>query len=203
MPAAPRRSPTWLGTRAARLYQCSIPLERDALEQALELAHPATEERLLDVASGTGALLRMLAARSTRPERAVGLDRSPGMLAVSRPLPGSWALVEGDARAMPFHDHSFDVIVLCYLLHLLRPRDRVRVLLEVRRVVRPGGRIVIVTVDAGSSVLRSVLRALPRWTGLRRIDLASELAATRLQPVRSCAVRRGWPSMCWLAEPTL
>ena len=117
-PAA--RPATWKGMLAARLYQSSISLERAALEQALELAELASEDRLLDVATGTGALLRMLASRGVRAKRAIGVDRSRSMLTLAPPLPDGWAVVEGDARTMPFADHSFDVVTICYLLHLPR-----------------------------------------------------------------------------------
>jgi ubiquinone/menaquinone biosynthesis C-methylase UbiE len=58
-------------------------LERRALATAADLAAPAKSERLLDVATGTGGLLRELSRRSARPAEVVGIDRSTSMLAVA------------------------------------------------------------------------------------------------------------------------
>lgn len=176
-------------------------MERPALQAAVSLAGATPADRLLDVGTGTGALLAMLASSPNRPGRAVGVDRSRSMLTAAPPLPKGWAIVEGDASALPYSDHSFDVVTICYLLHLLEPQGRLGVLREARRVARPQGRVVIVTVDAPRPALRRLLRVLPRWTGLRRIDLAGDLRAAKLRAVRSHEVRGGWPSSCWLAEP--
>lgn len=197
----PASHATWTGTRAPRLYQRSLWLERPALQAAVSLAGATPADRLLDVGTGTGALLAMLASSPNRPGRAVGVDRSRSMLTAAPPLPKGWAIVEGDASALPYSDHSFDAVTICYLLHLLEPEGRLCVLREARRVAHPRARVVIVTVDARSPALRTFLKVVPRWTGLRRIDLASDLLAARLRAVRSHQVRGGWPSSCWLAEP--
>src|SRR5919109_1478439 len=154
----PASRATWTGTLAARLYQRSLWLERPALRSAVSLARATPADRLLDVGTGTGAFLAMLASSPNRPERAIGLDRSGSMLAAAPPLPEGWAIVEGDARALPYSDHSFDMVTICYLLHLLERQSRLCVLREARRVARPQARVVIVTVDARSLALRTVLK---------------------------------------------
>src|ERR671925_34623 len=83
----PASRATWTGTLAARLYQRSLWLERPALRSAVSLARATPADRLLDVGTGTGALLAMLASSPNRPERAIGLDRSGSMLAAAPPLP--------------------------------------------------------------------------------------------------------------------
>ena len=98
----PASRATWTGTLAARLYQRSLWLERPALRAAVSLARATPADRLLDVGTGTGAFLAMLASSPNRPERAVGLDRSRSMLTAAPPLPKGWAIVEGDARALPY-----------------------------------------------------------------------------------------------------
>jgi ubiquinone/menaquinone biosynthesis C-methylase UbiE len=176
----------------ARLYDWSAPLEREALQTALELADVRFGERLLDVATGTGALLRELARRDVRPIRALGIDRSRAMLSRAASLLGSSTLVEADARALPFPDGSFDLVTVCYLLHLLAVEDRQRVLQEVHRVARPAGRVVAITVDTPRRELRRVLCVLPAWTGLHRIDLGPELEAAGLHVVRTQYAATGW-----------
>ena len=189
---------SWL----AQLYDWSVSLHRGALQAALRMAEAAPDERLLDVATGTGALLRELARDISQQVHAVGIDRSRAMLSIASQPPYVWPLVEADARVLPFPDASFDVVTVCYLLHLIDAGDRARVLQEVRRVVRPHGRVVVVTVDARRPTFRSFLAALPSGTGLRRVDLGSELDAAGLRLVRSCYPKAVWPSICLRAEAT-
>ncbi|GAC1324792.1 MAG: hypothetical protein NVSMB2_23110 [Chloroflexota bacterium] len=184
----------------ARAYEASVPLERDAIQLALELADVRADERLLDVGTGTGALLRDVARRSAQPAATVGIDRCMRMLQATRTGPRPWTVAVGDGRALPLLSDSVDVVSACYVLHLLAVRDRQRVLAEMRRVLRPGGRIVIVTIDAARPGVRWVLSVLPVWTTLRRIDVAAELEAAGLHVVESRYAGAGWPSVCLLAQ---
>ena len=100
-------------------------------------------DRVLDVATGTGAVAIELARR--RGCSVVGLDQSPEMLAVARErvaragLVGRIELVEGHADALPFPDESFDALTFTYLLRYVN--DPAATLRELARVVAPGGTI--------------------------------------------------------------
>ena len=108
--------------------------------RGLSIANPQPGEQVLDVACGTGALTRLL-AKAVGPEgRLVGLDLSPDMLAVARRIPLNqieWR--EGSADAMPFVDGSFDVV--CCAFGLMFFPDQPAALREMRRVLKPGGRL--------------------------------------------------------------
>jgi SAM-dependent methyltransferase len=102
----------------------------------------------LDLCCGTGAGIRML--RPLCRERVIGLDMSRGMLAVCRQrmadAPGTSPieLVRGNALALPFGP-EFDLVVSFGAFgHVLR-RDEPRLVRELFRVLRPGGRFVFVT----------------------------------------------------------
>ena len=184
-----------------RFYEWQLPLERQALAAVAELAAVEPGERLLDVATGTGGLPRALAARGARPREAVGLDRSTSMLAVAAArLPPDWSLRRGDAEHLPFPDQSFDLVSACYLLHLLGPEDRIQVLTEIARVLRPGGRVVTVTIHSRRPVTRRLLERLPRSSGLRALDPAREFDTVGLRPLRARFVPSGWPSLCVLGK---
>ena len=95
------------------------------------------DERVLDVATGTGAV----ALELQRQKRCtvVGLDQSAQMLEVARQrLPGV-ELVEGDADHLPFPDRLFDAVTFTYLLRYVD--DPGATLRELARVVRPGGTV--------------------------------------------------------------
>ena len=102
---------------------------------------PDFGERLLDVACGTGALIEAIAA--AHPDvRLAGVDISPEMLAVARRrLPADAELKTASADALTFQDGTFDIVVTSNAFHFFRAPDQV--LDEIRRVLRPGGRLVI------------------------------------------------------------
>src|SRR6185436_17769516 len=98
-------------------------------------------ERVLDVATGTGAVALELVRQHGCS--VVGIDRSPEMLAVARErvaargLGASIELHEGRAEALPFPDASFDALTVTYLLRYVD--DPAATIRELARVVRPGG----------------------------------------------------------------
>ncbi|MDX6448200.1 MAG: demethylmenaquinone methyltransferase / 2-methoxy-6-polyprenyl,4-benzoquinol methylase [Gaiellaceae bacterium] len=95
-------------------------------------------DRVLDVATGTGAVARELIRRHGCT--VVGLDQSPEMLAEARRRLGEDVeLVEGRAEDMPFADASFDALTFTYLLRYVD--DPAATLKELGRVVRLGGTI--------------------------------------------------------------
>lgn len=99
------------------------------------------EDRLLDIGCGTGALLHHLSACHPATHL-VGVDPVPEMLATARrKLAPAIALHEGWAAHLPFADAQFDVVVCCSMLHYVA--EPVGALIEIRRVLRPSGQLVI------------------------------------------------------------
>ncbi len=95
----------------------------------------------LDVACGSGKLTVMLAKISGDGGKAVGLDFSPQMLEVARRDHPHIKFIEGDALDLPFDDASFDASTIAFGLRNLA--DPVRGLREMLRVVKPGGKTVV------------------------------------------------------------
>jgi ubiquinone/menaquinone biosynthesis C-methylase UbiE len=113
--------------------------------EALDRAQLRPGARLLDVATGTGIVLRLAREREPGLARVTGLDLMGGMLAVARERADAAGLdielVEGDALDLPFEDESFDAAT-CQQGVQFFP-DRVQALRELRRVLVPGGRAVV------------------------------------------------------------
>jgi ubiquinone/menaquinone biosynthesis C-methylase UbiE len=106
---------------------------------------PARPFRVLDVACGTGHLLRMMGA-ALPAAKLFGVDLSPHYLARARetlPRELDLSLVCENAEQLPFPDAHFDAVTNVYLLHELPPEVRGRILAEMARVVRPGGLAVV------------------------------------------------------------
>lgn len=200
----------WGSRTTARLYHLQLALERSALGAALDLVAPGPDEVVLDIATGTGALLRRLAQRGERPRRAIGVDASAAMLSRAAPLPEGWQLIRGDARRLALEDASVDVVTCAYLLHVLEARGRRLVLGEIARVLRPRGRVVLVTLlEPGGLVGRSLLAPAQRalcgvlgvGSGWCALDPEPELASAGLAVQRGRVCTRGYASLCLLAEP--
>jgi ubiquinone/menaquinone biosynthesis C-methylase UbiE len=119
-------------------------------------------KRLIEVGCGTGELLRA-ACREATPARVVGLDPDPAMLAQAeaklRDAGIAAELVRGTAEALPFPDGSFDLVLSSLMLHHLDTATKRAALREWRRVLAPGGSLVLV--DFG--VPRSRLLRLVLW----------------------------------------
>lgn len=101
--------------------------------------------KLLDVACGTGHLLRMIGA-ALPGAKLFGVDLSPHYLARAReklPRELDVSLVCENAEELPFPDAHFDAATNVFLMHELPPEVRARVLTEIARVVRPGGLVVV------------------------------------------------------------
>ncbi len=95
----------------------------------------------LDVACGSGKLTARLAQIAGPEGRVVGLDFSPQMLEVARRQHPGIEFIEGDALSLPFDDASFDASTIAFGLRNLA--DPVHGLREMLRVVRPGGKAVV------------------------------------------------------------
>lgn len=111
------------------------------------LTKPQPGEHILDVACGTGVVTRF-AAKLVGPDgRVVGLDLSPEMLKIARMIkPDGQQLPviewdEGDVNALPYENETFD-IVCCAFGFMFFP-DRIAALKEIRRVLKPGGRMAL------------------------------------------------------------
>lgn len=134
-------------------------LTRQSVSATLDAAGVAKGARVLDVCCGPG----MLAATALeRGATVVGLDFSEKVVAIARAKVPGGAFRQGDAQALPFDDGSFDAAVCGYgIIHVPNPE---LALCELRRVLRPGGRLAASVWDSpkpdnGFGVLYSALRA--------------------------------------------
>ena len=129
--------------------------------ESLARLRPLPGERVLDVGCGTGVFLQALLQAQPSVE-AVGVEPVPAMLAqAGRRLRDSVILVRAWAADLPFPDAAFDAVVCNSAFHYFP--DPAAALTEMRRVLAPGGRLLLIDwcADAlGTRVMDSMLRLL-------------------------------------------
>jgi demethylmenaquinone methyltransferase/2-methoxy-6-polyprenyl-1,4-benzoquinol methylase len=112
--------------------------------RAVDLAAVGPGDRVLDVATGTGDLAIELARRVAPGGSTMACDFSEAMLALARGKSGAVAFEWGDAMALAYADDEFDAATVGFGARNFD--DLERGLAEMTRVVRPGGRVVVLEI---------------------------------------------------------
>jgi len=179
--------------RWAKRYDLLIALltlgrEGALRERMLDLGKVAFGESLLDVGCGTGTLAiaakRRVGAGSVR-----GIDASPEMIARAR-AKASRANVDvafdvASAEALPFSDRQFDVVTSTVMLHHLRRAAREACVREIRRVLKSGGRLLVVDFGVKGAEHRGPLAHFHKHGRVKLDDLVSLVADAGLDVVDS------------------
>ncbi|RPI99823.1 MAG: methyltransferase domain-containing protein [Deltaproteobacteria bacterium] len=137
-----------------------ILAESKARRRAIEVASLRDGEKVLEVAFGTG--LNFVEILKRNPKGWVdGIDVSKKMMEktakrVAKTGQKNCALHLGDCRRLPFADETFDVLMNQYLLDILPVEDFLPLLLEFKRVLKKGGRMVLVHMTKGEKWINQV-----------------------------------------------
>ena len=136
--------------RRARLYEIGATIgflgrRRRVYDDLVTLSGARPGQRVLDVGCGTGYFSRRAAPAVTPGGQVVGIDPSlPVIEYAARRAPANCTFRTASAQELPFGDASFDVIISSLAFHHLPDGDRLVALREMRRVLRPGGRLLLV-----------------------------------------------------------
>ncbi len=153
--------------RISKVYDVLAPVYGRVVPGLYELATSRAAQRLsagapatiLEVGVGPGHILSAVGRRN-KSAMAVGIDVSMGMLNQSRrrlkKRKVEAKLVLGDAVQLPFRDGCFEGVVTSFLLDLFRQEQIPDALREMCRVLAPGGRIVVATLQFSSPILRQL-----------------------------------------------
>ncbi len=164
--------------------------EKKVREGWLELAELKAGDAVLDVGCGTGTLLLAAAGQVGSTGRFRGLEASVEMVEFARSkgrtLDLDMKFTIGSAEVLPYDNDSFDVVMCTLVLHHLPMDIQSTALREMSRVLRPGGRIVVVDMSNEPGMLRRGLSLILVLHGSqvgKLVDVEVELKACGLHCV--------------------
>lgn len=186
-----KRGAEWDEMRALELPAADV-------EIALLNLLPPQLGRLLDIGTGTGQMLALLAPRISA---GVGVDASRAMLALARarlsgPGMNHCAVRLGDMYRLPMADGSFDSVVLQMVLHYAE--DPAAALAEAVRVLRPGGRLTVIDLAPHDNA-ECMTRLAHRWAGFSDGEMAALFGPSMKIP-KPVAVSAPLEVRLWCAE---
>ena len=178
--------------------------ESKAREIAMARAKIRDGEVILEVAVGTGLTFFEILKANPNGENA-GIDLTPAMLEKARRRAAkagavNYQLEAGDAYNLQFPDQHFDLLMNNYMFDLLPEKDFLTVLTEFKRVLKSGGRLVLVNMTRGERFYEKFWEGVynfnPRWLGgCRGVILHDYLKAAGFQNIeREMISQFGFPS---------
>ena len=176
--------------RISRFYDCFAGVfEKKYRDEALKRLGVKRGETVLEIGFGTGHCLRQMAESVGENGKVYGIDISSGMLEVSKQRLEKAGLLNrvelqcGDALNLPYEDSKFDAVFMSFTLELFDTPEIPKVLDEIKRVLKPGGRIGIVSMskEDGDSGLMKLYEwmheKLPQYVDCRPIYVEQSLKA--------------------------
>ncbi|MCG3211354.1 MAG: Ubiquinone/menaquinone biosynthesis C-methyltransferase UbiE [Anaerolineae bacterium] len=177
--------------------------EARAKQRGLELLAARPGQRILNVGVGTGKEHLQIQAAAAPNGQALGLDLSPVMLRLAHQRTGA-PLCRANARFLPYPAASFDALFSSYMLDLIPVRLLPAFLAEFWRALKPGGRLVLVSLTEGVNLPSRALVGLWKTAyaisptacgGCRPLQLAGMVAAAGFSHIdRDVIVQMAFPS---------
>lgn len=160
--------------------------ESKAQDRCLELANIQDGEAVLEVAVGTGLSFQRILQQNPSGINE-GIDLSPAMLAKAKEKAvqtgvTNYNLQIGDAAQLDYPDASFDLLINNYMFDLLPQSDFQPILQAFYRVLKPGGRLVLLNMARGehwyNQIWETIYRVQPSWLGgCRGVHLTDDVQA--------------------------
>lgn len=162
-------------------------LERRPAEKALNYLGIRSGETVLEIGFGTGHCLQQIAKSVGKSGKAYGIDISGGMVQRAREKLKSAALLDrvelhcGDASELPFGNETFDAVFMSFTLELFDTPEIPMVLEGIRRVLKPNGRLGVVSLSRSNvdslslRIYEWIHRKWPKYVDCRPICLNRSL----------------------------
>ena len=162
-------------------------IEKKYTNMGLERLNTKRGETVLEIGFGTGHCLKQIAEAVGENGEVYGIDISSGMLEVTKKRLEKASLIDrvelycGDALKMPYGDNKFDAVFMSFTLELFDTPEIPKVLSEIKRVLKPKGRLGVVSMskENGESILLKLYewahKKFPNYTDCRPIYLEQSL----------------------------
>lgn len=163
----PSKKVRWLYDFLSPFYDSVTRYERVVKDRGFSIAEIRPGFTVLDVAVGTGQTLHESSKIVGQDGIVCGIDLSTKMLEITQNRVHVAALTSrvhlklGDARQLPYREEVFDVVFNSYLLDLIDTPDIPHILAEFKRVLKPGGRLINVSLSKGDRWFTNM--ALYEW----------------------------------------
>lgn len=155
----------------------------------LDHARLSAGQRVLDVGCGTGSLALAAARRVGTTGAVCAVDASAPMVARARRKAARGGVEidfrDAAAQQLPYADGTFDLVLCTLVLHHLGRAGREAATREMKRVLRPGGRIVVVDFEQSTHGAHGLLARLHRHGALPQEQVARTLAGAGLRVLES------------------
>lgn len=179
----------------AKVWLFTFGRSRAFYRRIAGLARLNKGDHVLDVGCGTGSLAIEARHQVGSGGAVQGIDPSDEMLAWAARKTGKAGLaidfLNAAAQELPFPDAQFDVILSTLMLHHLGPKPRARCVREMRRVVKPKGRVLVVDFTASTRRSGGFLARFHRHGHVAAVDVVSLLIDAGLEIVETGAVGFG------------
>ena len=196
----------WAARYDLLIWLMTLGRERRFRERLLRPAHLQPGESVLDVGCGTGTLAIAARRQVGSTGSVTGVDPSPEMLArASRKAEKAGLEIEftpGVAESLPFSDGRFDVVLSTVMLHHLSGKVRPQAVSEMRRVLKPGGRLLAVDFSHGAKARRGLLAHLHRHARIQFPDLIGLVSDAGFR-ITASGLAGGWNLQFVLAQAPL
>jgi len=137
--------------RLSGIYDWLTASEQALIHKGVEVLRPAPGETILEIGCGTGTGLIAISQKMHGQGRVIGLDLSLKMLQKAKQRMASsitpWLLLASDAGQTSLQAKTVDAIYCAFTLELFSQTDMIATLNEIRRILVPGGRIVVVALS--------------------------------------------------------
>jgi len=142
-----------------KIVELNFRQEKRAIRESLTLRHG---ESILDLGCGTGEFAPLFRAEDYR-----GLDIEPSNIAYAKRHYPGYQFQTGDAMKLPFPDASFAAILVVGVLHHLSLEECRRTLSEMRRVLKPGGKVLVMEDTKTDRLVSRIMHSLDQGAYIR------------------------------------
>jgi ubiquinone/menaquinone biosynthesis C-methylase UbiE len=179
----------WARSYDLLVWLLTLGRDRAFREKTLDLAQVALGESVLDIGCGTGTLAIAARHRVGPAARVTGVDASPEMVTRARKkargVGADVTFATADVENLPYAAGTFDVVLSTVMLHHVSEEARQKCIGEVRRVLKPGGRLLVLDFGGAATQRRRPAGRMHHHVQFNLLEVVPQLRAVGLGRLES------------------